>query len=54
VAGMITNCTRFDCPLPPPCFVGRAIYQDGAGYVTADGSTRCQCTAGKMSCSPIP
>jgi len=54
VGGMVGRCTAVYCPLPPPCIVGRAIYRDGAGYVTADGSTRCQCTAGTMSCTPVP
>jgi hypothetical protein len=53
-AGMIAGCTEIFCPLSTPCFVGRAIYQDGFGYVSADGSTRCQCSAGVMSCSAVP
>jgi hypothetical protein len=52
--GVIAGCTEIGCPLPEPCQLGRALYQHGFGYVTADGSISCTCQAGAMVCSEVP
>jgi hypothetical protein len=52
--GVIGGCTEIGCPLPKPCQLGRAMYQDGFGYVTADGSVSCTCKAGEMVCGEVP